>query len=227
MLVSDLINQAFLDMGAIAAGETITGAEQADAFLRLNQMVKTWSIEHLTAPNMSHTAFTPVAGTIAYTLGTGGSFTTAARPLRVTGATSLSGNFRSNVEVMSFEQFHSTVNDPLGSSSVLALKLAADNGFPSINLRVFPVPAASPGTLWLDYWMALAAFGGVGDTIALPEGWENALHFNLAVALYPQYARAGGIPDVLAANAQNSKESLVALNREILGAAAPPPAAAQ
>lgn len=221
-LVSDLIIEAFLDMGAIAPGELPTTAEQSDAFLRLNQMIKSWAIEKLTIPQYAHTSFTPTAGITAYTLGTGGSFATAARPIRVTGATSVSGNFRSAVEVMSFEKFGATVADPMGSSAVLALKLAADGAYPSINLRVFPVPAPGPGSLLIDYWTALAAFATVGDTVNLSEGIEDALHFNLAIALYPQYARAGGIDPVLASNAQNSKAALVALNADILGLTPPP-----
>lgn len=217
MLVSELITQAFLDLGGIATGETITGAEQADAFLRLNQMIKSWSTEELTVPTKTHTGFAMVTGTVAYTLGTAGTLVTAGRVLRVTGASSVSGNFRQACDLLSFEQFAAQVSDPLGSQSVLAKVVAADGSFPSINLKVFPVPAAGPGTLWLDYWMAIAAFAAVGDTITLPEGWEHALHFNLAVSLYPQYARASGIPPELAANAQQSKGSLVALNQSILG----------
>jgi hypothetical protein len=127
--------------------------------------------------------------------------------------------------VISFDQFASEVSDPMSSTSVLANTVAADGSFPNINIKVFPVPAAAPGTLWLDYWSAIAQFITVGDTLNLPAGWQDALHFNLAVRLYPQYARAGGIDPVLAANAQSSKGALVALNAQILGEQQQAPAA--
>lgn len=222
-LVSDIITQAFLDMGAYAPGETMTSLEQTDAFLRLNQMISSWSTEQLTMPTMLHTSFTLTAGTNLYTLGTGGTLVTAARALRVIGAQSVFGNFRSALKIISFDRFAAEVSDPLAGSTVLAAVLAADGSFPSINLRVHPMPAASPGLLWLDYWSALAQFVTVGDTINLPDGWNDALHFNLAVRLYPQYARAGGIDPVLASNAESTKAALVKLNADILGMTQAPP----
>jgi hypothetical protein len=227
MLVSDLINLSFLNIGSIAAGETPTSAELADAFTRLNLMLGQWSIEQLTVPQPVHQNFAVTAGVASYTLGTGGTLVTAARPIRVTGAASVSGNFRQAMEVMSFEKFSATVQDPLASTSVLALKLAADNGNPSINLRVFPVPAAGPGSLWLDYWTAIAQFGASSDNVTLSPEVVNALHLNLSVLLYPQYARTGGLDPIVAANAQMAKASLVALNQSILAGSQPTPQAAQ
>lgn len=221
MIVSDLIFESFLDMGAVAPGENLTTAESADGLLRLNQLIASWSIEQLTVPNMLHTQFTLTAGTSVYTLGTGGTLVTAARAIRVTGAASISGTFRQPVEVMSHDKFAATVQDPLATTSVLALKLAADGSFPSLNLRVFPVPATSPGFLLLDYWSALTAFAALSDTVSLPEGFEDALHFALAVRLYPQYARAGGMPPELLGNATMTKNAIQKRNMDILGMAPP------
>jgi hypothetical protein len=224
MLVSDLIFFSFLDLGAVAPGETLTAAEQADAFARLNMMLSSWSTEGLSAPSLFHGSFALTAGTNLYTLGVGGALVTALRPIRVTGAQSVSGNFRMGMKVMSFDQFAQQVSDPIASASVLAEVLAADGSFPLINLRVHPMPAAAPGTLWLDYFAAIAQFVTVGDTVNLPDGWTDALHFNLAMALAPQYARAGGIDPTLEGKAQTSKGALNALNAEILGQQqAPPP----
>jgi len=217
-LVSDLISEAFLNLGAIAPGEGNTPLELADAFMRLNQLVASYSSEQLTMPNMTHTSFAVAAGVDTYTLGVAGSLVTAAQPIRVTGAASVLGNFRSSMHVMSFDQFAATIDNPQGGSSQLAKVLAADGANPAINLRVYPMPAATPGALWLDYWMAMAQFTAPGQTVALPTGWERALAFNLAVELYPQYGRAGGIDPVLVGNAQASKASLVKLNADILGA---------
>ncbi len=226
MLVSDLINESFLDLNEITVGRTIAPLEQADAFLRLNQLLAQWSNEQLIVPNVAHTPCTLSAGVSNYTLGTGGSLATAAKPIAVIGATSISGGFRGPVRVVSFAQFDIEAEDTLGSSSVLAKLLAADAASPSINLRVHPIPAAAPGTLWIDYWTALVAFGTVGDTVALPAGFEEALHHALALKLYPQYARPGTTDlAVLETLANNSKSSIIALNTLVLGKPAAPAAA--
>lgn len=230
-LVSDIINEAFLDLAAIDPGVGITTAEQTDAFLRLNQMIGVWSTEQFSVFGATHTGLTVTAGTAAYTVGTGGSLVTAARPVRITGAAGIAGvagSFRAPIEVVSFDEFAARVRDPFGQVSVMPEIMAADQGFPSINIKLFPTPAASPATLWLDYWVAIAAFATVGDTVTLPPGYEDALHFNLALRLYPQYPRNGNL-DTLMALAKESKDSLMQLNAQILGQqpAAPAPAKGQ
>lgn len=52
----------------------------------------------------------------------------------------------------------------------------------------------------------------MGDTVNFPSGFEDALHFGLAVRLYHAYPRQGGIPPELAANAQNTKAAIVQQN---------------
>jgi hypothetical protein len=215
MLVSDVIFNSFLDMGAVAPGETLTAAESADAFARLNMLLSSWSTEGITVPSLLHGPFTVAAGTNNYTFGVGGTLATTSRPIRVTGAQSVSGNFRMGMKVMSFDQFAQEVSDPIASASVLAEVLAADGSFPLINLRVHPMPAALPGILWLDYWAAIAQFVTVGDTLNLPDGWPDALHFNLALALLPQYGRAGGADPMLLQNAKRTKDALNNLYAQI------------
>jgi hypothetical protein len=228
-LVSDIINEAFLDLNAIAAGESITSAEQADAFLRLQQMLDQWSAEQLSVYTVVHAGFTITAGTTVYTLGTAGSLATAAIPVRVTGAAGVAGAFRGPIKVVSWDEFDALTKDGSGEVAVIPEILAADNAWPAINIRLFPTPAASPATLWLDYWTSLAQFSTVGDTVTLPPGFQKALHTNLAVDLYPQYARPGTTVEILAAQAKAAKQSIIDLNAQILGmqqqqAAAPAPA---
>lgn len=218
-LVSDLITQAFLDLASIAPGEPITASELSDAFMRLNQMLSTWSTEDLAVFNKVHQAFTPTAGTDLYTLGSTGSLATTGGliPVRITGAASVSGTFRKGMRVVSFEAFDAEVQDDIGSTSVLAEVLAADNAYPAINVRIHPVPGPFPGTLWLDYWTAVLQFTGVGQTVSLPLGWEAALHWSLAEELFPQYARPGNQIDVISANASKAKGAIAALCAQILG----------
>jgi hypothetical protein len=218
MLVSDLITEVFLTLNEFTVGRTISVPEQTDAFMRLNQLLDEWSTEQLLVPSPVHQSFTLVAGTTIYTLGVAGTLVTAAKPIRVTGAASMVGNFRAAVKVVSWDAFDAEIEDRLATLSQLAKVLAADGASPNINLQVFPVPAPSPGTLWLDYWAALAQFATVGDTLAMPVGFQNALHYGLALKLHPLYARPGATSiDYIAAQASASKAKLSELNAAILG----------
>jgi hypothetical protein len=213
----DIINEAFEDLGVIQPGEIISPTMQASAFLVFQQMYSSWAAEQTMAYLTVHKGFPLSPGTVAYTLGAGGSLNAGVRVVRVTGWTASSGGFRNGGSILSLEAIHAQAKDVIGRTSILPEAVGCDGAFPLINLEVFPAPAANPGTLELDYYTPLIAPVNVADDITLPEGWEEALHFNLAIALSPQYARVGGVPPALMANAQNSKAVIVQRNAAILG----------
>lgn len=216
--VAELISQSFVDLGVITPGETITTAMQTAAFLLLQQMMASLSVEQVMNYVVYHQTFSPVAGTAAYTVGTAGTLVSTANPERITGWASVSGNLRNGGRIISFEEYHATVKDPLSSRSVLAAVVAADQLWPSINIRLWPTPDTSPGSLELDYYAPLPVFAAVGDTVTLPNGWQAMLHFNLAIALSPQYGRMGERHlKELAANAQNAKNVIAQKNAAVLG----------
>jgi len=56
------------------------------------------------------------------------------------------------------------------------------NSFASaVTLNVWPVGA--PGTIEVHSLQALQSFAAIGDTVALPPGYEAAIRFNLASTL--------------------------------------------
>jgi hypothetical protein len=226
-LVSDVISEALQDLGVIRPGETVPTAVLTDCFMRLNQMWAAWGAEPDTTNAQYHQSLTLTAGTTNYTFGTGGTLVATAAPIKIYGAQSVSGSFRSPVKIGSFAAFDELVTDPMGTTTVLANLLAVDNSYPSANLKVYPVPAASPGSLVLDYVGAMTAFAATSSSLSLHPAFEEALHFNLAMVLLPRYGRQGINATALAANAQNSKARIVELNRSINGGPAAAPAPAQ
>lgn len=310
-LVSDLINEAFLNLGAISPGETITASEQADGLMRLNQMIGSWSAEQISIYQMAKSTvaltgaasysltgaarpvkiaslavsstvseslalkiLTPAewaqfvdksaaadfgevlyysdgyplgtlfiapkasAGTLellslksvgpstmqvretltltgaaSYTIGAGGVFAVE-RPIQILGASIAAGSVVTQaVQLVGAELWAAFPAKGVGGSFP---KVAwYDGGYPTGTLYVAPKPAA--GTLEVYGYNAISQFAAVGSTVDLPMGYEQALVWNLALILYPQYGRTGGIDPVLAANAKNSKESIIAMNASIFG----------
>lgn len=212
---AEIITQAFVDMAVIQVGETITAGMQSDAFTRLKSLISSLSAEGLIAFNQVEQAFQLVSGTTAYTLGSGGTFSTTGnlRAQRVTAWRAYySTLLSSGGPILSMAEFGAQAVQKEGELTSIPRLVAADTSYPLINVRVWPPPSAVPGILELAYWTPITAPSAVGDTISLPEGWENFLHFQLAVALYPQYSRTGGMDPVLAANASNSKQVLLQQN---------------
>lgn len=215
--VDNVIDQAFNALGVTQPGETVSATIKTAALATLIELMANLSVEQAMNYVVYHQTFSLVAGTAAYTVGTAGTLTATANPQRITGWQSISGNFRNGGPIVSFEQFHATVKDPLASRSVLAQVVAADQLYPSINILIWPTPDTAPAGLILDYYSDLPVYSATSDMVTLPSGWILMLVYNLAIALAPQFARVGGIPDSLAADAQNSKAVIAAKNAQILG----------
>lgn len=210
-----IINQAFQDLKVLAPGGSVSPGVLADAFVYLNQLMSSLSIEGPMAFNQVKQTFNLSQGTVAYTLGSGGSFGTTGgkRAVKVTSWRGLYGGVLSSGGApLSIEDFSAQAKQLLGESTPIPSLVGADTAYPLINVRVHPPPGANPGNIELGYWTPITQFATVTDVLAFEDGFEEMLHFNLAVILYPQYGRQGGIDPVLAANAQNSKARIVAMN---------------
>ncbi len=224
VIVSDIIQQSFVDLGVVQPGELISSAMQSAALLIALQMQASWVAEDLMNFNAVELGYTLVANVDSYTLGIGGTFDTFAQNItRVTSWNARSGNFKSSGRILSFDEFAAAAQNSTAKVSVLPEIVAADSRYPLIDIRVHPFPVGvyvggQMASLNLKGWYQTPAFAALTDSVdSLPPGYQAALHFNLAIALSPQYARVGGVTPELAANAQTSKGIIVAKNASVLG----------
>jgi hypothetical protein len=247
MLVSELITAAFIDVGFIAVGESITAAIQTDAFARLNPILDHLSAEGLVVPNQVMQSFSLLPNTPSYTLGSGGTFSTSGglRALKVTAWRAVNGAMAKSGRVLSMPEFGEQIpllQKQLSELNVQALTegqiaafpttitapipslVGADTSYPLINLRVFPAPSFAPGQIELAYLTPLVNFVTKDDTISLPQGWIVLLRSALAKDVFAQYGRAGS-KDVIWDNYSRAKQALVTENA--MTAPQPQPAAPQ
>lgn len=221
----ETIAQAFEDLGVIRAGETPSTALNNSAFLVAQQRWALNCAEKTFGTQWYHQAFTLTAGTSVYTVGTGGTLVATADPIQIVSWRSASGSFESAGDVISFEEFDQKWQNPNGESAVLVKAVAADGSVPSKIIRVAPIPAASPGSLILTYYALMAQPSIITDATPTAPGYRDFLHNDLAIALYPRYARAGAQSlQALAANRQNALGIITALNARIQGLQQAPPA---
>ena len=225
MLASDIVNQALNDLAVIRPGETPSSSIQAAAFVTLQEIWALNCIEKTFGTQWYHQSFTLIAGTSVYSVGTAGTLVATADPIQIVSWRSVSGNFETAGEVIGFEEFNAKWQNLTSESSVLAKAVASDNSTPSKTIRVAPVPAASPGSLILDYYAPMAPMTILSDSAPSAPGYQQFLHCALAIALYPQYARAGAQSlQALAANKQEALSMITALNARIQGLQQAPPA---
>ncbi len=222
--VADLIQQAFLDLAVVQPGESISATMQTSAFAYFLQMYSGWNAEALMAWEIVNIPFTPTPGLNVYTLGVGGGINTGAftRPVRVMNWRANCGFFQTSGQIASMAEYWQKAQNRTGAVSLLPEIIATDTSYPLINVYLFPFPVAPPGALpapqiQLQFWAAVT-FTSLTDSMDnLPDAFQQALHYNLAIALSPQYSRVGGVTPELAANAQNSKAVIVQKNAEIWG----------
>lgn len=213
---NDLIDQAFVDLGVIRPGENITTTMRTAAQVLFNELLSSLSTEGAMAYQQIMQAFSLTAGTTNYTLGSGGNFATTGglRAMKVTAWRAYySGVLMGGGRVLSMEEFGTIAIQVAGELSAIPKAVAADTAYPLVNVRIFPPPSATPGTLELAYWTPITQIADFTVAVSLPDGWTDMLHFNLAISLAPQYARPGQSLEILASNATNRKASIVSQNQ--------------
>lgn len=204
--VADLIAGAFRVLGVLAADEIPSASEQSNAFDSLNRMMDSWANERLTLFATSRDTYALTPGLNPHTIGTGGTFNVT-RPIRIDRASLVLAN-SSNAElplnILDDEGWQLAQGKTTQGTPVY---LWPETKYPLINLWLNPVPL-NADTLVLYTWQQLGRFAAATSTVAFPPGYEEAILFNLAKRLAPEYG-ATLSPEA----AETAVESLASVKR--------------
>jgi hypothetical protein len=200
--VSDLIHSSMRLIGAIAAGETLETNELNDAFVSLNQMLSSWNTEGASLVGRKRIWMPITAGNTYYPL--------TDRPVKIDAASTSISSVDSNLELVDAAGYEAIPVPEKGMQSIFIRKLYCDYLYPDATVYLWPTPRYG-GQLELWMYALIPQFTTVNDSINLPPGYEQAVRYNFAVALLPEYPRPQVDP-TLPAQAQNYKASIVQLN---------------
>ena len=184
-------------MGIVASGETLSGAESADALLILQQMIDTWQADRLKIFTIAINTFPFVLGTQSYTLGTGGNFNMP-RPAHIE---------RMGVQILSNPTQPSevpiTLLDEDGWANVRVKNISGsyplfcypDYGFvgnpPTMTLNFWVIPGLACNCV-IYSWQQLSTFPDLATTdLIFPPAYAEAFNYNLAIRLAAAFP---GIP---------------------------------
>lgn len=203
MTVSDLLTATLKLIGSISKSEVPSADEMADAFARLNSMVDSWAIERQMIYQLGRSQYPLVSGQQVYTIGPGGNFN-AVRPQYIQDAglvnTAYSPNFELPVRLLTIDEWASL--SIKSQQATQSWYMWNDYAYPLSNLSVWPVPSVSTLSLALYVPTPLTQFASTAASVTLPPGYEEALRYNLAVRLCPEWGRQ--IDPVVAKMAQDS-----------------------
>lgn len=187
--VGDLIAGSLRLIGALSSSEVPAGQEQHDAFNALSDMLDRWSTNGLVVFDKIIEPFTLVAGQQSYTIGTGGDFDTV-RPQKILNAgiqfAGISPATELPVNIINLDQWSEIIVKDIQSTLPIALYL--EDSFPLAVINLWPVPSAA-NILNLYSWKPLTPFASASTVISLPPGFAEALRYNLAVRLAPEYGK--------------------------------------
>lgn len=201
-----IANRAARILGKLASGSSLSTSEQAEALVALNALIGRWRNDKLLCYALQEETLTLTAAAASKTIGPSGDLNTT-RPVDIEAAWIVDNGVTYPVKMIEENEYASIVTKTLaGDWPNKALYRAT---MPAGTLITWPVANATR-TMKLRTRVVLAEFAAISDTVTLPPGWEDALAFNLAVVLAPEYEVA--VTPEVEMQARASKAALKTIN---------------
>ncbi len=194
---SELIAEAFDDLGIKSVGETMAAADALDALRRLNGCIDTLNLSPNWLLTESRSVFDLVAGkgtpANPYLLGpdvTGTNFV-AARPVWVTHFGLLLNSPAPPVEIrltpFTDAAYQAIAIKTLGSTQPTGVYYNATQ--PAASIYLYPIPTSALNDLVIYALVAVPTFADLTTVYTLAPGYREALHYSLAKRLASPYGQ--------------------------------------
>ena len=182
----DQINGALRLLGVLAEGETPSAETSQDALGALNQMLDSWSTEHLMIYNTIDQVFTWPADQITRTLGPTGDFV-GSRPVMVEDSTYYrdpSTNVSFGIKIINQQQYNGIAVKTVTSTYPQVVWINMEN--PDITMTIYPKPTRD-----LEWHIISAQVLTQPATLAtaleFPPGYMRAFKYNLACEIAAEF----------------------------------------
>jgi hypothetical protein len=177
---SDLIQDAYREIGVIGQGKTMSAYLGQAGLRKLNQMLGDWS----TQPNMVVERvgedLSIAASASSYTIGSGGDFNTT-RPEEILDAYIRVGGTDYPLEVFSMQEYNDI---PTKSQGAIPENIWYEPAYPMGTIYFDWKPSVG-NTLHINSLKPLTSLSTLATSVSLPAGYELAIVNNLAILLAP------------------------------------------
>ena len=181
-----IIDRALRLIGAIASGESPTAAESSDGLIALNAMISSWQTEKLNVYAFLDTAFTLVNADSSYTVGPAGNFALTPRPPKIEQCFVRANDIDYPVELVDYAKWNSIPDKT--STSDIPIYAYYEPTLTTGTLQLWPVPNTAY-SLHIVTWTSLVELAALATSISLPQGYERALAYNLAIEVASEYEK--------------------------------------
>ncbi len=188
--VRSLATASLVEIGVLAAGETMVTADATTALDALNALVDQFKAERLQIHTTTRTVWSIVASTQDYTLGTGGTINVA-RPVYIAHV-ALQDTTDSPVSEAPLNEMTDAAWQAVSQKTVTSPEPTDyyyNPTYPLGTLSLYPTPTGTTlqGVLYAP--AAIAEFATLDTSVALPPGYRRMLIKNLALELCAPYDR--------------------------------------
>lgn len=185
MTARDLINSSLRLIGVLASGETCNANEAVNALARLNGMIKSWGVDGLMVFKVTREEFALSASQASRTMGSGGNFNTT-RPVKILRVGVEDGTTEIPVEIITAEQW-ADISDK-STTATNPTKVYIEGTYPLETINLWPIPTDTNNLVIYSQKPILSTLA-LSDSISVPDGYEEALEYNLAVRLAPEFGK--------------------------------------
>lgn len=210
--VLDLIKSSLRLIGQLGPGQGAGTSELADALLILNGMLDSWNVEKASVYAILFTNFTLTPSLSPHTIGpTGATFTATERPVRIEGANLILNTSTPNVyQPIALRDKDWWLNQRVPTlTSGIPTDLYYSADWPNGRLFFWPVPTVAYGVR-LETWGVLTGFATTGTAFSMPPGYFDAVRYNLALRLAPEWRKS--VPPEVERMARKTKAAIYAMN---------------
>ena len=180
-----LIKRSLQVAGILTKNEQPAADEAADALSVLNGMLGSWSNDGLLVYHRPLEEFSLTGGVAEYTIGPSATFNTQ-RPIRI-----VSAYIRQGTTDYPLTQIPEDQYDVFAAQKDLPsipYRFTYDNNHPVAKMRIIPTPSTDY-PIFIRSEKILSQFDTLDDNVNLPPGWDQALVYNLAMMLAPEYGQ--------------------------------------
>ena len=200
----NIIQKALKDIRVIPAiaGNVFSEVEQ-DAFLDLNNLLESWSLDNLLIFAETEESEALTAGTARYTVGSGGAFNTN-RPIEIRNDAFIrdSGGTDHRVRLLTQNVYR---QQAVKSSQARPRFMTYTPEFPLGKISLYPTPGEAE-TLNYRANVLLTSFASLTTSVNFATGYERAVIKNLAIEIAPRNGKA--VSGELAAIARDALEKI-------------------
>jgi hypothetical protein len=180
----DIVKKSLQKIGALTKNDDMSGDEASDGLFALNSLLGSWSNESLIIYSQSLEDFPLISGQTSYTMGAGGDFDTQ-RPMKINNVFVRQGGIDYSVGVIGEENFDNITYKELQG---IPEWMTTSNNFPLTILKFYPVPTGGI-TAFIRSEKPTTKLTTLDTVLSLPDGWERALIYNLALEMSPDYGQ--------------------------------------